>query len=193
MFALSKIENVKLDDQGNFFFDLGVLWDSSEGEALFEGDLSVYKNGIKLDNSLILNTGIIEYRDEFQYTTYYIKDIKTVDYIKIIYSFEGQQDAIDLYLNQHELFDVCSCDLVNVTSIWVGDIIKMKIEALELYSNEFCCNCDIPLNFLNRVLQIIALEYAVQSEDTALIDEISCIVNGTNTTIKEKGCGCHGN
>ncbi len=193
MFALSKIENVELDEQGNFYFDLGLLWDSDEGEAAFEGSLSVYKNNIKLDYSLISDTGIIAYRDGFQYKTYCIKDIKVLDFIKIIYSFDGQQDAIDLYLNQHEIFDVCSCDLITVTSLWIGDIIKMKIEALELYSNELCCNCDIPLNFLNRVLQIIALEYAVQSENTELIDEMSCIINGINATTKEKGCGCHGN
>lgn len=91
------------------------------------------------------------------------------------------------------MFDVCSCDLKITTYVWVGDIIKMKIEALNMYSGELCCNCEIPVNFLNRVIQITALEYAVQSEDTALIDELMCIVTGNNTTTKGKGCGCHGN
>lgn len=192
MFTLCKIENVKLDNDGNFFFDVGVLWDSNEGEEVFTGDLHVYKNGTQMDNSSIIMYDMYD-KDGLKYNSYYTANIKTVDYIKIVYSFEGQEDAIDLYLNEHNLFDVCSCDLKVATYVWVGDIIKMKIEALNMYSDELCCNCEIPVNFLNRVIQITALEYAVQSEDTALIDELMCIVTGNNTTTKGKGCGCHGN
>lgn len=73
------------------------------------------------------------------------------------------------------------------------DTMTLKIDALKYYNSD-CCTCELPVDFINKILQIRAIELAVCTNNYY---KASCLwqqfyTDAANQPLTTKTCNCHG-
>lgn len=86
----------------------------------------------------------------------------------------------------------CDCGEDNMTIVFpMFDIVPLKIAALNTYKAEIS-RCDISKGFLDKILQIRAIELAICLKDYVKAAEYWRMFYKFNIPMSHKSCGCHG-
>lgn len=181
------IQNIRQEDN-KLYFELSLLKNSSDSVQFEPDSIKVYINGkqttYKADD--VTNDG------DWQIRTYKIDNVSAKDFVKIDVSFESKSTTIDQWLTSQQCTE-CYNSFLHLYGFWVGNIVQMKIDAINLLDTLNCCDCDIPKEFIDRILRITALEYAIEVGDASLAEKLCGVCNRLSSqdiNVKNGGCGC---
>lgn len=132
-------------------------------------------------NVLTLNTGSAIYSSSI-YNKFTQEDL-------VIITVHINENAVQQQLIQHGSTE---CTLPYTTAIFpLYDLYFLRKRALSFLPELHCCDCTIPLNFIDTILEISAIECALKCKEITLSIKLwNKFIN--LTTSKQKGCGCHG-